>query len=518
MQIFKVVICSVIAAALCSVASYGQNKVKKGDTAKITPDYTVSSKLKQETKKAFKTVQKAVNQACLDAKATARTTRIYIAIEPGTYKEIVYIPDTTDGETPAFTVPPITLYGTDKKNTNTVITYDFDANITASGPTTNGKLSYTDQMTALFNYSTDKEATFSGIYKMYLSIASKGTSGIGTGQTPVVWIKNGGFQMKDITVSNTFNEDYDSKSKKYTGVQVSGNGANEQAVAVEIDGIADKSHFENVRFLGNQDTLYIKSNAVYNTIRVYFHNCYVEGDVDFIFGRATAFFSKCEIKTLTSRTPETCITAPSTNIATTYGFVFDDCDFTTDNTKVKPESIFLTRQWFESIKSSPWSNKAVILGTNSNPKDANDATHCPRFVYESAGKTIVLNSRLGSHINKTSPWSSWNDAGTPYYRPTIYSSDTYKDEIEKVLKANSSVNDSASFEKLYPKGIAKGTPYLALYKNKGAGFSDKTSASNPILTPEQAAQFTIDKVLGVTGKSGAETVDPWNPSADPFMK
>lgn len=513
MQKVSLVICSTIAAAMVSFAGYSQNAAKNTKAEKITPDYTVSAKVKAESKKDFKTVQKAINQACLDAKASKRTSRIYIAVEPGTYKEIVYIPGTTEGETPEYTVPPISLYGTNPDSKKTVISYDFDANIIASGPTTNGKLSYQDQMLALFNYSSDGAVTFSGIYKMYSSIVARGKSGIGTGQTPVIWTRNAGLQMKNITVANTFNEDYDAASKKYTGVPVGGNGANEQAVAVEIDGTGDKSHFENVRFLGNQDTLYIKSGAVFNTIRAYFHKCYIEGDVDFIFGRATAFFSKCEIKTLAARSPETCITAPSTNIGTSYGFVFDDCDFTSDG-KAKPGSIFLTRQWFESIKTSPWFSKSVILGVNADAKDINDDTHCPRFVYETAGKTIILNSRLGAHINKTAPWSSWNDAGTKYYRPAIYSSDSYKEEIEKVLKANG----SASFETLYPKGLAKGVPYLAQYKNKGAGFSESASAANPILTAEQAVQFTLVKVLGLTGKSGAENSDPWNPSEDPFMK
>jgi pectin methylesterase-like acyl-CoA thioesterase len=506
----KIIAVALVAAAMFFFSNQAQADVKKSKNGPVKPDYTVSLKLKKETNTSFTSVQKAINQACLDAKKTKRTERIYIALEPGTYKEIVYIPGATDGESPEYTVPAITIYGMNPDSKKTVISYDLDANIVASGLTTNGKPSYVDQMAKLFSYTNDAASTFSGIYKMYQSIASKGTSGIGTGQTPVVWTRNAGFQMKNITIANTFTEDYDASIKKYTGTPVGGNGANEQAVALEIDGTGDKSHFENVRLLGNQDTLYIKSGSVFTTIRAYFHKCYVEGDVDFIFGRATAYFSKCEIRTLTSRTPkETCITAPSTNIGTTYGFVFDDCDFTCDNPKVSG-SIFLTRQWFESIKTSPWFNNKVILGTNSDAKDANDDTHCPRFVYETAGKTIVLNSRIGAHINSVSPWSSWNEPGTKYYRPAIFSSDTFKSEIEKVLKSNSGSNNGASFETLYPKGLEKGVPYLALYRNKGITATE--------LTTKQASQFTREKVLGLTGKSGSEKSDPWNPTADPFMK
>jgi len=47
---------------------------------------------------------------------------------------------------------------------------------------------------------------------------------------------------------------------------------------------------DNVRFLGNQDTLYHNSASASVVGRAYFRSCYVEGDVDFIFGRGTGVF------------------------------------------------------------------------------------------------------------------------------------------------------------------------------------------------------------------------------------
>lgn len=58
-------------------------------------------------------------------------------------------------------------------------------------------------------------------------------------------------------------------------------GTGSQAVAVLTE--ADRLVFKNCRFLGWQDTLYAKNG------RQYFENCYIEGHVDFIFGRRRRF-------------------------------------------------------------------------------------------------------------------------------------------------------------------------------------------------------------------------------------
>jgi len=62
-----------------------------------------------------------------------------------------------------------------------------------------------------------------------------------------------------------------------------------QAVAALIGG--DKASFYNCSFIGNQDTLcdYIG--------RHYFHNCFIEGAVDFIFGFGQSIYEVCPIVT-----------------------------------------------------------------------------------------------------------------------------------------------------------------------------------------------------------------------------
>ncbi len=61
-----------------------------------------------------------------------------------------------------------------------------------------------------------------------------------------------------------------------------------QAVACYVGG--DRTVFKNCRFLGNQDTLYTHSTG-----RQYYTGCYIEGTVDFIFGKSTALFDDCTI-------------------------------------------------------------------------------------------------------------------------------------------------------------------------------------------------------------------------------
>ena len=62
-----------------------------------------------------------------------------------------------------------------------------------------------------------------------------------------------------------------------------------QAVALHTEG--DRLLFVNCRFLGNQDTVYTGMPRT----RMLFHDCYIEGTTDFIFGSSTAWFEHCTI-------------------------------------------------------------------------------------------------------------------------------------------------------------------------------------------------------------------------------
>ena len=103
-----------------------------------------------------------------------------------------------------------------------------------------------------------------------------------------------------------------------------------QALAIRVEG--DRVVFRNCRFLGWQDTI------LENRGRHYYQDCYIAGHVDFIFGGATAFFSKCHIHCLR----DGYITAASTPDIQPFGFVFSDCRITGESPDVRT---YLGRPW-----------------------------------------------------------------------------------------------------------------------------------------------------------------------------
>ena len=128
-------------------------------------------------------------------------------------------------------------------------------------------------------------------------------------------------------------------------------GPGSQAVALFV--AADRAAFQNCRFLGWQDTLYVNGPgclfvpqpltstdaADCPAGRHYFDRCYIEGHVDFIFGNAAAVFRQCRIHSK----GEGYVTAQSqTYPGQTSGFVLDDCRLTGENTGA---NVYLGRPW-----------------------------------------------------------------------------------------------------------------------------------------------------------------------------
>jgi len=132
-----------------------------------------------------------------------------------------------------------------------------------------------------------------------------------------------------------------------------------QAVAVYAD--AGLARFENVSLLGRQDTLFLAplpekpripgsfvgpgETAPRAGRRDYFQNCYVEGDVDFIFGGAEAAFCGCTLFSRSrNRRINGFVTAASTPQKQKYGFLFDRCRLLSD---CAPGTVYLGRPWRE---------------------------------------------------------------------------------------------------------------------------------------------------------------------------
>ena len=136
-----------------------------------------------------------------------------------------------------------------------------------------------------------------------------------------------------------------------------------QAVAMYVD--ADQAEFHDCSFLASQDTLFTaplppkpiegdkfggpREGLEKRSCRSYFKNCYLEGDVDFIFGSATTVFDNCEIHSLDlNQDVNGYITAASTPLGQEYGYVFFNC---TLSSRAAAQTVYLGRPWRDYAKT-----------------------------------------------------------------------------------------------------------------------------------------------------------------------
>lgn len=158
-----------------------------------------------------------------------------------------------------------------------------------------------------------------------------------------------------------------------------------QAIALYADG--DRLLIDSCRLLGHQDTLFTgplppkevekngfigpKQFAPRINGRQYYKDCYICGDVDFIFGSATAFFENCTIESLRRFAPKDAegmadtgdiagkqkedskiqgyVTAASTPKGQEYGYVFSKCRLI--SRECPAGSVYLGRPWREYAKT-----------------------------------------------------------------------------------------------------------------------------------------------------------------------
>ncbi|MEU5216993.1 pectinesterase family protein [Streptomyces sp. NPDC020807] len=131
-----------------------------------------------------------------------------------------------------------------------------------------------------------------------------------------------------------------------------------QAVALKAQG--DRSAFFHCRFLGHQDTLYADSMSLGHFARQYYAHCYVEGDVDFVFGRARAVFEHCHFRTLVrtdlAGAPYGFVFAPSTAVANPHGFLVSRSRVTSE----APDGFYkLARPWVPG--SDPTARPSLVV-------------------------------------------------------------------------------------------------------------------------------------------------------------
>jgi pectinesterase len=172
------------------------------------------------------------------------------------------------------------------------------------------------------------------VYNNAAGTAKPGGGTYGTTGSATVTLLADGLTARDVTFANDWLR---ADHPEITGTQ---------AVAVKV--VGDRSAFHRCRFLGHQDTLYADSAGIGVFARQYYRQCYVEGDVDFVFGRATAVLEGCELRTLARAvtfTPQGFVFAPSTAAANPHGFLATGCTITS----TAPAAAYcLARPWVPS--------------------------------------------------------------------------------------------------------------------------------------------------------------------------
>jgi pectin methylesterase-like acyl-CoA thioesterase len=174
-----------------------------------------------------------------------------------------------------------------------------------------------------------------------------------TGTAATVTLAGKAWTLKNLTVANT-------------------NAANTQATALKVSS-GDKDVFENVRFLGDGQTLQVSTANVTTFSRLYFHNAYVEGGADMVIGRAVAVFDASTFHVLNR--PGASLTDSSIAADSAYGFLITNSKIVTDGAA---GSIYLGRPY----------------GTNGK------------------AQVVVRNTDLGAAINTAKPWKDWDATTT----------------------------------------------------------------------------------------------------------
>lgn len=306
----------------------------------------------------FTRIQQAVNAAI--GQHGAQEARIYIRIEPGIYRETVYIPEGA---------PPITLYGAGDSPEEVRIELAIDSQFSVAR--------YRQRVNSQQQYREGDPAWY-----QYALCAGRTSKTIGTNCAAVVWSQSADFQLLNLSVANSLLDTVD--------------GGTHQGVALRTDG--DRVQLENVRLLGRQDTLYVntsnrRNEAVTDRIsRVYVKDSYVEGDVDYVFGRANAIFDNVHFHTVsTRRSPEAYVLAPNTLPDNPYGFLVKNSRFTGDGGYQGSFKAKLGRAWDQGAGKTGY-----LAGKTAN------------------GQVLIANSIIDQSYDRLSPWGAAATTARPF--------------------------------------------------------------------------------------------------------
>lgn len=327
------------------------------EVSHVQPDFVVGAGA------PYATVQQAVNAAIKGGK----TTRQYIQLLPGSYVGAVYVP---------IDAPPLTIYGAGSKPEAVTVQLALDARVLPA--------SYVKTVNPAGQFQPGDPA-----WTMYALCANlPADKVIDTPCAAVVWSQGKDFQLKNLTITNALLDTVDA--------------ATHQAVALRTDG--DRTQLENVRLIGRQDTFFVNAGeapSVANKLgsyptdliaRAYVKNSYIEGDVDFVFGRANAVFEQCEFRVVSSRRKEPVyVFAPDTVPASSLGFLVMNSRITGDAYFQTARTAKLGRSWDQGA-----SGTGYLPGKSPN------------------GQLLIRDSYIDSSFDTQAPWGEAATTNRPH--------------------------------------------------------------------------------------------------------
>lgn len=218
-------------------------------------------------------------------------------------------------------------------------------------------------------------------YDNYAGLINEEGEKLGTFRSPTVFVNASHFTAVGITFVNSFYQ---------PGVDVMGR----QAVAVSTSG--ECNTFIECSFKGYQDTLYAMDGSCY------FLHCYIEGDVDYIFGAARAVFDECQIHSLDrgSMTENGYVTAASTRARDEYGFLLINCKITADE-GIAENSVYLGRPWHPSMRTEPVCSATVFMNCELGAHIRKDGWTKMHEAYPETERLYEYeNTGLGAYVNE----------------------------------------------------------------------------------------------------------------------
>lgn len=236
------------------------------------------------------------------------------------------------------------------------------------------------------------------------------------------------FRAEGITFENSFNR-YITDEELADGVECTGEtlkiernystdvdskAATERAAAIAIE--ADQSEFKDCSFYSSQDTVYTQGS------HLYFKNCLLEGQTDYIFGSGSCVFDACELsfKGYSTNSQGGYITANRPN-AGESGYLFRNCTVT-GNDKLTVTPGYYGRPWGADAKvtfmntkltsanlivAAGWDSMSGANPANANFFEYNTTTAAGAAVDTSKRVRGVMSKADADKIQVTDYFGSW---------------------------------------------------------------------------------------------------------------